>query len=377
MNLTDVINGERSTDLSDLEKEISIKTNPRYEKLSHDPALIHFNLILASMRENGQYNKIILNEKGEILDGHKRFKVCTYLELVPQTEIKSFDTIEDEEEFVIDCNLARTHYTTYEKVELCEQLLPVIKKQAEEKQKLGKKLTFTQDYVKGDAHQNETDSLLARKAGICASTYRKYRTIINSDDGRLKYDLRNKKISVTKACKILKQYSQKNEPCKILKIEHDVIVANPKWAKREDSSINTSHYPHIIQSCSNENAVLVLCVLNKHMQLAFNLIQDSDFEYYRTYTEYNKKSSKFVIVAKRGNVTLPDLEFSSDKKIHEIIENAFPSQKYVELWTDKKYSDKWTTWDETVSVPQDIPESRRAMQRTLIECEDFERYGFD
>ena len=101
------------------------------------------------------------------------------------------------------------------------------------------------------------------------------------------------------------------------------------------------------------------------MQFAFNLIQDSCFEYYRTYAEYNK----FIIVAKRGNITLPDLEFSSDKRIHEIIENAFPSQKYVELWTSKSYSDEWTAWNETetVSVPENIPEYRRSMQTTIAE----------
>jgi hypothetical protein len=351
-------------------KEIPIKINPQYEKYSYDPALIHFHTIRDSIRDNGQYNKITINEKGIILDGHKRFKVCKELDISPQTKIKSFDTVEQEEEFVIDCNLARTHYTTYEKVESCEKLLPIIKKQAEQRQRLGKKLTFTQNYVKVNAHQYETDSILSRKAGISASTYRKYRAIINSDDGQLKDDVKSGKISVSTACNILKKYSQKIEPSKILKNEYgNVIVANPKWTNSVHSSINASDYPHIIKSCSHENAILVLGVSNKHMQFAFNLIQGSGFEYHRTHTECNKKSSKFIIVAKRGNITIPDLEFSSDKKIHEVIENAFPSQKYVELWTDKSYSDKWSIWDETVtvSIPENIPEHRRPMQTTIAE----------
>lgn len=64
------------------------------------------------------------------------------------------------------------------------------------------------------------------------------------------------------------------------------------------------------------------------------------------------------------------------KKIHEIIEDAFPSQKYIEMWTNKKYSDKWTVWDETetVSVPENTPEWKRPMQSTLAEhCKDFGR----
>ena len=293
MNLTDATNGVTSSDLSDIEKEIPIKINPQYEKYSYDSARIHVHIIRDSIRDNGQYNKITLNEKGVILDGHKRYKACKELNIIPQVEIKLFDTPEQEEEFVIDCNLARTHYTTYERVELCEKLLPVIKKQSEQRQKLGKKLTFTQDYVKVNAHHYATDSILAIKAGISASTYRKYRTIINSDDGHLKDDVKSGKISVTKACKILEKYSQKKKPCKILKIEYNVIVANPKWANRADSSINANDYPRIIKSCSDENAVLVLCVSNKHIPDAIDLIRNSGFEYYHTYTEYSKK---FIIV---------------------------------------------------------------------------------
>lgn len=356
-------------------KKILVKINPQYEKYSYDPTWVHFHIIKDSIRDNGQYTKITINEKGEILDGHKRYKACKSLGITPQTEIKSFDTPEQELEFVIECNLARTHYTTYERVELCEKLLPVIKKQAEQRQKSGKKLTFTQDYVKVNPHHNETDYILARKAGIGTSTYQKYRKIINSDDGHLKDSVKSEKISVTKACKILKKYSQKKKPRKIFKIKHNVILANPKWTNREDSSINANDYPHIIKSYSDENAILVLCVSNKHMQFAFNLIQDSGFEYYYTYTEYKK----FIIVSKHGNVTLPDLEFSSDKKIHEIIENAFPSQKYVELWADKKYSDKWATWDETVtvSVPQNIPEWKRSVQSKLVEHYEDSHRGLD
>ncbi len=357
-------------------KKILIKIKPQYEKYSHDPALVHFNSIRDSIRDGGQHYKIIINEKGVILDGHKRYKACKELDIIPQVEIKSFDTPEQEEEFVIDCNLSRAHYTTYEIVVLCEKLLPVIKKQAEQRQKSGKKLTLTQDYVKVNAHQYATDSILARKAGISASTYRKYRAVINSDDGYLIDNINSGKISVTKACKILEKYSQKKKPRKILKIEHSVILANPKWVNSEGSAINANDYPHIIKSCSDENAVLVLCVSNKHIPDAIDLIRNSGFEYYHTYTEYSKK---FLIVAKRGNITLPDLKFSSDKKIHEIIENAFPSQKYVELWTDKKYSDKWTTWNETMttSIPENIPEHRRTMQSTLTEhYKEFGRVGF-
>lgn len=351
-----------------------LKINPLYEKYSNDPACIHYQIIKDSIRDNGQYNKIILNEKGEILDGHKRYKSCNELDITPRTEIKSFDTQEQEEEYVIDCNLARTHYTIYEKVEMCEILLPKIKEQAEKRQKAGKKLTFTQNYVKVNAHHYATDSILARKAGISATTYQKYRKIINSNDGQLKDDVKNKKISVTKACNILKKYSQQKTQNQIPKIKHSIVVASPKWVVREGSSINVNHYPYIIKSCSDENAVLVLCVNNKHVPDAIDLVRNSDFDYQSLHTEHGKK---LIIVAKRGKITLPDLKFDSKQDICKVIENAFPSQKYVGLWT-KQYSDKWTVWDETriESISEHIPEWRRPTQSKLAEHhEDFGRFN--
>jgi len=342
--------------------KIPIKINPRYEELSYDPTKIYFKTIRASIRDYGQHYKIIINEKGEILDGHKRFKVCKDLGITPKTEIKSFDTPEQEEVFVIDCNLSRSHHPTYERVVLCEQLYPIIKKDAEQRQRAGKKLTFTQNCVKVNPHYHQTDSILARKAGISANTYRKYRTVINSDDVYLKDKVKSGKISISAAYNIIKKYSQKIEQSKIPKIQHTVIVANPTWINKEGSYIRGGDYPQIIKSCSDENSVFVLCVSNKHMPDAFELIRNSGFKYHHTYTQ----NKKFIIVAKRGNITLSDLELDT-REIHEAVESAFPSQKYVELWADKEYSDKWTVWDETVtvSVPENIPECRRPMQSTM------------
>lgn len=349
--------------------EIHLKINPEYKELSYDPALIHYNIIKTSIEKNGQYNKITTNEKGEILDGHKRFRACTELNIIPQVEVKSFESKEDEEEFVIECNLARTNHSKYERVKLTEKLRPIYKKQAQLRQEAGKP-TFTQYCVK-DPHYYETDSFLARKAGISTTTYRKCLAIMNSDNGRLKDDVENEKISISKAYNEFRKSTQKIIPREIPKIKYSVILANPKWVDRESSSTKCIDYPQIIKSCSSENAVLVLHINNKHIPDAIDLIRNSGFEYHRIYS-INTKSSKFFIVAKRGKITLPDLEFDSDKEIHEIIEDAFPDQKCIELWTNTPHNDKWTAWNETVtvSVPENTPEWKRPMQSTLTEMFD-------
>ena len=120
--------------------------------------------------------------------------------------------------------------------------------------------------------------------------------------------------------------------------------------------------------------VSILCVNNKHIPDAIDLVRNSDFIYQSLHTIHD---TKFIIVAKRGKITLPDLKFDSKQEICEVIENAFPSQKYVGLWT-KQYSDKWDVWDDTrtESIPENIPEWRRLSQSKLAEHhEDFGRFN--
>ena len=71
-----------------------------------------------SIKQNGLYHPIIINEKGNVLDGHHRLKACEELGIQPRFEVKEFEDETQEELFVIDTNIARRQLSDYQKGEL-------------------------------------------------------------------------------------------------------------------------------------------------------------------------------------------------------------------------------------------------------------------
>jgi hypothetical protein len=67
--------------------------NPEYARLVPPSP---YEAIKQSIEQFGQHVPIIINEKGEILDGHTRFKACNELGIKPQTMMREFqDPLEE------------------------------------------------------------------------------------------------------------------------------------------------------------------------------------------------------------------------------------------------------------------------------------------
>jgi ParB family chromosome partitioning protein len=92
-----------------------------------------YDLLQKSIAEHGLYHPIIINQHGDVLDGHHRLKACQELGLEPEFEVKQFEDQLLEELFVIDTNVARRQLSDYQKGELLlskkKPLLEIIAKQ--------------------------------------------------------------------------------------------------------------------------------------------------------------------------------------------------------------------------------------------------------
>ena len=94
---------------------------------------------------------IVINPKGEILDGYNRHKICQELQLPLNYEIKSFDSLIDEKRFVIDINLKRRHnLNDFQKAELAYKLDAFEKEKAKQRQSEAGKL-----FGKGKKEDND------------------------------------------------------------------------------------------------------------------------------------------------------------------------------------------------------------------------------
>jgi ParB-like chromosome segregation protein Spo0J len=87
---------------------INIKINPEYSKLVYPLSNAEYQVLKNSIREDGLHYPIIINPKGEILDGHHRYKICKEIDIPIKYKIKSFNNTIEEKRFVIDKSKEKT-----------------------------------------------------------------------------------------------------------------------------------------------------------------------------------------------------------------------------------------------------------------------------
>jgi hypothetical protein len=108
------------TDQDENERVQSIKVNPEYEKLVPELSEHDFRSLKKSiMEDSAAHIPSFINPKGEILDGHHRWKIICELAIIDHKIItKNFGAVLAEKKFVIDCNLNRRYLIDYQKAEL-------------------------------------------------------------------------------------------------------------------------------------------------------------------------------------------------------------------------------------------------------------------
>lgn len=105
-----------------MKKPNTIFIDKEYLALVPRPTDEQRQLLKESIKENGLLNPIIINENGKVLDGHTRFDICSELNIIPELEVKKFDDINKEREFVVISNLKRRHLNTFQIIELSQSL---------------------------------------------------------------------------------------------------------------------------------------------------------------------------------------------------------------------------------------------------------------
>lgn len=102
-----------------------ITMNPEYASLVPTISESEYELIKQSIIQDGQLVPVIINHKGEILDGHTRFRACSQFGIKPKTMMREFQDTIDEKLLVIQINLKRRHLTNAQKVRLGQRLKPI------------------------------------------------------------------------------------------------------------------------------------------------------------------------------------------------------------------------------------------------------------
>ncbi len=146
---------------------IQLLIHKEYDQLV--PALSdeEFKTLRESIKENGLWMPIIINEENIILDGHHRFRICQELGIETKYAVQKFATKADEMIFVGECNLKRRQLTSLQRIRLVMKLEPFYADKAK------------QNMQEGGRGGNITTPLgkvrdnLGKKAQVSGRTYEK------------------------------------------------------------------------------------------------------------------------------------------------------------------------------------------------------------
>jgi ParB/RepB/Spo0J family partition protein len=177
------------------------RISPEYASLVSGLSPEEFESLKRSIKMNGLYVPIIVNQDGTILDGHHRFRACQELGIEPKTIVREFSDKLEEQLFVIDCNLIRRQLNKFQRTEMALKLKPLLEEIARRNESLG---------GKGDRSLTplgRVDDRIGEQAGVSRDTVRKVEKILENKriSAEIKESVRLGKLSINEAYEIVEQ----------------------------------------------------------------------------------------------------------------------------------------------------------------------------
>jgi N6-adenosine-specific RNA methylase IME4/ParB-like chromosome segregation protein Spo0J len=137
-----------------------------------------FERLKASIADRGVEVPVVVDEHGDIIDGHHRALIADSLGIRYTTETRKGLSDVDKRLLAVDLNLARRHLTEAQKVLIARQIEPDIAERARQRQEqLGR--THGDDPLAAGAAKGRTDDEVARAVGLgSGDTYRRAKQVI-------------------------------------------------------------------------------------------------------------------------------------------------------------------------------------------------------
>src|SRR5947208_12332814 len=113
-----------------------ITISKEYANLIPPQTKEEYQSLKESIKQDGLFVPIIVNQNGVLLDGHHRYKACQELGIQPKFVTKAFDNELNER---IDCNLKRRQLNNFQRVELALKSKPILEEVAKRNMSSGGK----------------------------------------------------------------------------------------------------------------------------------------------------------------------------------------------------------------------------------------------
>jgi hypothetical protein len=159
--------------------EESIHINQEYQDLIPPLSREEYKALKDSIKTEGQRIKIIVNQTGEIIDGHTRFKILKELGRDIQFEVWRFPNKEAERDFVIQSAILRRNLNSFQKIELAQHALELERKAAKERQKQGKRTDTLSPLGAKVGTSGTATKIVAKRYGIKPKTFERGQFVID------------------------------------------------------------------------------------------------------------------------------------------------------------------------------------------------------
>jgi len=353
-----------------------LTVNPEYKKLVPPLDAEEYKALETDIIEKKEaLEPIIINQNDVILDGHNRYEICIKHGCFYRTEVRTFDSPEDEMIYVIDSNLLRRQLTKFMIVELNLKKADIkLKKQAKQQMLEGKTLSRNQERV-------HVDKEIAKMSGVSKDTVNKVRKILKEgkpeeiQEARSKKRMINKVTNKIKKRQKLEEAHEKGSP-PMPKNVFDIIYADPPWKYDTEASQRGKAEHHYATMTTNdicnlevpsaENALLFLWVTNAHLEAGFKVLKKWGFKYVTNFVWVKDKiglgwfargQHELLLLCRKGTMPHPEdhNRFSTVIKapreehsakpeiVYKMIETMYPNRRYLELFSRNK-REGWTMW---------------------------------
>jgi hypothetical protein len=106
--------------------EFQINTSQKYASLIPELSPQEYESLRQSIKENGLYFPIVVNQNGTILDGHHRNRACKELGIIPEILIRESKGKQDEWLFIINSNLKRRQLNSFQRTQVALKSKPIL-----------------------------------------------------------------------------------------------------------------------------------------------------------------------------------------------------------------------------------------------------------
>lgn len=369
-----------------------------YEKLV--PSLLdeEYQSLKQSIKKNGLWMPIIINEKNEILDGHHRFKICKELGVKIKHAIRKFTTKSEEIIFVGECNLKRRQLTVLQRIDLVRKLEPHYAELAMNRMKSGKKLD--PGIIKT---QGKVRDVLGKKADVSGSQYEKGTHVLEKATKKDIADINNGNKTITKVYREIRKDENKKKRHKELmkqqvKLPKTITLHNMEFQKLKIKNGSVSliitdppyheKYLYLFKDLAKQamqvlkdGGVLLTYVGNFNMGKIINTMEDAGLKYHWTMAVIHSGPSASVFGRKILVGYKPMVMFTKGKYegefIRDVIKSEFEGKELHEWAQSTKESDYYikymTIKNEIVYDPflgsGTFGRSAKKLGRQFIGCE--------